>query len=116
MEKKIMSKEVIMETINKMVSKMENEEYKERFSDFNKSLQFSFTDNKEANCYIVFEGGTATLKEGETEEPDLSLTTTAEIMMQILNGELSPTRAFMGGKLKAKGHMNDLMKLQALMK
>ncbi|MHA2224641.1 MAG: SCP2 sterol-binding domain-containing protein [Candidatus Hodarchaeales archaeon] len=110
------SKEELMTSLKKMTSKMDDPKYKSRFSDFNKTLQFTFTDVEEVSCYIVFQGGTATLEEGISENPELGITTTTDAIMGIMNGSLSPTRAFMGGKVKAKGSMNDLMKLQALMK
>ncbi|MFW9794829.1 MAG: SCP2 sterol-binding domain-containing protein, partial [Candidatus Thorarchaeota archaeon] len=59
---------------------------------------------------------TATIIDGVAETAELVITTTTDAIMDIINGELSPTRAFMGGKVKAKGPMNDLIKLQALMK
>ena len=95
---------------------MDDPKYKERFADFNRTLQFHFTDDEGATCHIVFESGTATLKDGQAEDPELIITTTTEAIMGIMAGSLSPTRAFMGGKVKAKGAMKDLLKLQALMK
>jgi putative sterol carrier protein len=95
---------------------MDNPKFKERFADFNRTLQFHFTDDEDATCHIVFESGTATLKDGVANGPELVITTTTEAIMGIMDGSLSPTRAFMSGKIKAKGAMKDLLKLQALMK
>lgn len=110
------TKEELTSSLSKMVSRMEDPKYKERFADFNRTLQFHFTDDENATCHIVFEGGTATLKDGLADNPELEITTTTEAIMGIMDGSLSPTRAFMGGKVKAKGAMKDLLKLQALMK
>jgi putative sterol carrier protein len=110
------TKEELFESFAKMVSKMEDPKYKERFVNFNRTLQFHFTDDEEATCHIVFESGTATLKDGIADSPELVITTTTEVITNIMNGTLGPTRAFMGGKLKAKGAMKDLLKLQVLMK
>ncbi|MFX1535439.1 MAG: SCP2 sterol-binding domain-containing protein [Promethearchaeota archaeon] len=110
------TKEELMASLTKMTNKMEDPKYKTRFADFNKILQFNFTDEENFDCYIVFQGGTATIKEGKADTPDLEITTATTTIMGIMSGEISPTRAFMGGKLKAKGPMNDMMKLQALMK
>ena len=106
----------LMESLGKMVAKMDDPKYKERFADFNRTLQFYFTNDEDATCHIIFEGGTATLKDGVAESPELEITTSTEAIMEIMAGTLSPTRAFMGGKVKAKGAMKDLLKLQALMK
>lgn len=99
-----------------MVAKMDDPKYKSRYANFNKTLQFHFTDSEEANCHIVFHEGTATIVNGVNETAELVITTTTDSIMAIMDGSLSPTRAFMGGRVKAKGPMNDLIKLQALMK
>ncbi|MFW9777915.1 MAG: SCP2 sterol-binding domain-containing protein [Candidatus Heimdallarchaeota archaeon] len=110
------SKQEVMDSLAKMTSKMDDPKYQSRFADFNKTLQFSFTDLEDANCHIVFQGGTASIQEGIADNADLGITTTTDTIMGVMAGEISPTRAFMGGKIKAKGPMNDLLKLQALMK
>lgn len=95
---------------------MDDPKYQSRFADFNKTLQFHFTDDEGAVCHIVFKDGSAAIVDGVEEAAELVITTTTESIMAIMDGSLSPTRAFMGGKIKAKGPMNDLIKLQALMK
>ena len=110
------TKEELMDSLEKMVGKVELPANKKRFAKYNKTLQLDFTDIPEAVCYIVFHEGTATITEGVYDGAELKITTTSETIMAVLNGTLSPTRAFMSGQLKAKGPPNDLMKLQALMK
>jgi putative sterol carrier protein len=110
------TKEEVMTSLEKMIAKMEDPKYQSRFAEFNRTLQFHFTDNEDAACYIVFEGGAAIIKEGSVENPELVITTTTDTIMGIMDGTIGPTRAFMGGKIKAKGSMNDLLRLQALMK
>ncbi len=106
--------EELVEGIKKMVSKLDDPAYQERFADFNKTLQFNFTDTN--NYYLVFKDAKCEIKEGEIEEPDITITTQSEVIIDIMDGELSPTKAFMGGKLKAKGPMSDMLKMQMLMK
>ena len=110
------TKEELMSSLQKMVGKMDDPKYQSRFADFNKTLQFHFTDDEEATCHIIFKEGTATITDGVDVTAELVITTTTDSIMSIMDGSLSPTRAFMGGKIKAKGPMNDLIKLQALMK
>jgi len=99
-----------------MVGNIELPKNKKRFAKYNKTLQFEFTDNEEAVCHIIFNEGKATIVEGVDETAELIITTSTETIIAVINGTLSPTRAFMAGKIKAKGPPNDLMKLQALMK
>lgn len=110
------TKDEIMKSLEKMVGKIDDPKNQSRFADFNRTLQFHFTDNEEAVCHIVFKEGTATITDGVEISAELVITTTTEAIMAIMDGSLSATRAFMGGKIKAKGPMNDLIKLQALMK
>jgi len=110
------TKEELMKSLEKMVGKIELPKNKKRFANYNRTLQLEFTDNSDVVCHIVFNEGTATIVDGVDENADLMIITTTETIMAILDGRLSPTRAFIAGKVKANGPPNDLMKLQALMK
>ncbi|HME53777.1 MAG TPA: SCP2 sterol-binding domain-containing protein [Candidatus Lokiarchaeia archaeon] len=111
----MVEKEELMEALGKWAAKLDDESYKERFKGFDKTLQFDFTD-QEFNLLMIFKDETCTLEEGSVETPDIVITTPSDIIMGITNGEISPTKAFMGGKLKAKGNMKDMLKVQMLMK
>ena len=45
------------------------------------------------------------------DEADVTLTASADTFRAILDGDLSPTMAFMGGKLKVDGDMGEAMRL-----
>ncbi|MFX1285307.1 MAG: SCP2 sterol-binding domain-containing protein [Promethearchaeota archaeon] len=113
-----LSKEEIMEFIGKMVVKLDDEKLKVRFMDFNRTLQFDFIDNPSAACYIIFQDGTGSVKGGTTENPEFTITTTTKSIQDIIDGKLSPMRAFMNGKLKSKirddSSLNDMSRLLAL--
>lgn len=47
------------------------------------------------------------------EEADVTMTAEADVFREILDGERSPTTAFMTGKLKVDGSMGLAMKLAA---
>ncbi len=113
---RVPTKDELRTSLEKMIGKMDDPKYKSRYADFNRTLQFEFTDNEDAVCHIIFKEGTATIIDGVAEDAELVITTTTGAIMEIIDGSLSPTRAFMGGRVKAKGPMNDLIKLQALMK
>lgn len=52
---------------------------------------------------------------GEHPAPSLTITSTADDFMALVNGELNPMMAFMQGKIKVKGEMALAMKLQAIL-
>jgi putative sterol carrier protein len=109
-----MGSEELIEGIEKMVSKLDDPDMAERFEGFEKTLQFKFNDTE--NYYLVFKESKCEIKEGEIDEPDITIITDSQVIIDIMNRDLSPTKAFMGGKLKAKGPMSDMLKLQMLMK
>lgn len=108
-------KEELLEALGQWASKLDDPAYKERFKDFEKIMQFKFTD-VDFSILMEFKDETCTVKEGSIENPDVLIETESEIILGISDGEVSPTKAFMGGKLKAKGDMKDMLKIQMLMK
>ena len=106
--------EELLEGIKKMTSKLDDPAYQERFKGFNKTLQFNFTDTN--NYALKFSEKKCEIIPGDVENPDMIITTTSDVIIDIMDGELSPTKAFMGGKIKAKGPMTAMLKLQMLMK
>ena len=108
-------KDDLMAALGKWAAKLDDQNYKERFKGFDKTMQFNFTDAP-INLLMIFKNETCTLKEGTVPNPDVVITSASETIFGITRGEISPTRAFMGGKLKAKGNMSDMLKIQMLMK
>jgi putative sterol carrier protein len=104
-----------MEALNKWVGKVEEPGINEKFVDFNKTLQFVFT-NEDYHLMMVFQDQTCTLQEGEAENPEIVITTTSDTILGITNGKIKPVLAFMSGKIKTKGSMPDMLKVQTLMK
>lgn len=51
----------------------------------------------------------------EDSETDVTLTADADTFQEILEGELNPTAAFMGGKLSVDGDMGLAMKLGSVL-
>jgi putative sterol carrier protein len=56
----------------------------------------------------------AGVREGD-DEADVTLTAAAEVFQAILEGDTSPTAAFMQGKLSVDGNMGQAMKLAAVL-
>jgi len=65
--------------------------------------------------FVIEDEGTIMLDENGAragdEEADVTLTADAETFQGILSGDLNPTAAFMGGRLKVDGDMGMAMKL-----
>ena len=81
------------------------------------ALSDKLADNGcDGSALFVIEGEGAVRIEGETAEAsdaeaDVTMTAEADTFRGILDGEVSPTAAFMGGDLKIDGDMGKAMAL-----
>lgn len=65
--------------------------------------------------YLVeIKDGAAVLTEGAIDNPNVTVTVTGKDWIDILSGELDPTMAFMGGKLKIAGDLGLMMRFQQI--
>ncbi len=91
-----------------------NPEIKEKFRDVVKKIQFDFSDTKE-QYLLTIENGNATLSKESVSAPDVFISTTTEILAGIINKKINPVIAYSTRKIKVKGSMEDLLKLQKLL-
>ena len=109
------TKDEIEAGLKKVAKKLDDPKLKERFMKFNKTIQFSFKDMGLNYC-LTFENGTVKeMKEGSVEKPDVFVDIGGDIFIGILKKELNPINAYSSGKIKVKGEMTDLLKLQKLL-
>ena len=104
----------LIEALGQWTARLDDPTVKEKFAGFNKALQLNFTD-QEFNISMLFADQKCELKEGAVDNPDIVITTKSDIIMGISQKKIKPMPAFMTGKLKAKGPMEDMMKVQLLM-
>jgi putative sterol carrier protein len=55
------------------------------------------------------------LKEEIIKKPDILVTIKSDIFLGIIDKKLNPVTSYMTGKIKVKGAMGDLLKLQKIM-
>ncbi len=110
----MVTKADIMGALKKWLDIVKKPEVAAEFKGYNKTFQLSFPDIK-FDVQMVFTDGTAKLVEGKVANPDMSMTTKSDLFMGIASGEINPMEAFMEGKIKPKGDMADLEKLQIFM-
>lgn len=63
----------------------------------------------------AIKGGALTVTDGAIDGADMTMFTTSEDMLAIVNGELNAVSAFMQGKVRVDGNMSLAMKLQSLL-
>ncbi|MEM9756933.1 MAG: SCP2 sterol-binding domain-containing protein [Pseudomonadota bacterium] len=82
------------------------------------AIQAKLGDGFDGAAKFVIEGEGAVLVDGggvragdDSDEADVTMTADVDTFRDILSGDLNPTSAFMGGKLKVDGDMGTAMKL-----
>ncbi len=66
-------------------------------------FQFHFSDA--GSHHLVVNDGTLDIREGEHDDPSVSLNLSTETLKGIMSGEVNGMTAFMTGKLKATGNV-----------
>ncbi len=77
-------------------------------------IQFELTGEGGGAWHARIAGGRVTVAAGRTENPSVTLTASVRDYLAIVNGDLSPTSAFMGGKVQIQGDMQLALKMQRM--
>ncbi len=101
--------------LDKMIARFADPGVQTSLKGFTKSLQFKFTDSNEDWVIKCVDGKEASLTKETSAAPDITVTTTSEILSGIMDKKLNAMTAYMQKKIQVKGAMEDLMKLQKLM-
>lgn len=105
----------VLPHLEKIRAKFDDPVVQEKMSGFTKTLQLVFPDISETYVLAVKDGKDATLEKKSVEAPDMQITWSSDTFVGIQDKSMNPTNAYMSGKLKVKGSMDDLMKLQKFM-
>jgi putative sterol carrier protein len=109
------TKKDIEDTLNLVKAKFDDPKLKPRFVGFTKNMQFTFPDLNTSYLLKVNNGEVKSLSEENMPTPDIHVTIDSAIFIEILNKKTNPMTAYQTGKLKAKGNLTDLLKLQKLL-
>ncbi len=82
---------------------------------FNRTLLFHFTDTNEDWIIRCVEGTQATLEKASMPNPDVTITTTTDLLAGVMDRKVNAMTAYMQRKIQTKGPMEDLMKMQKLL-
>jgi len=98
-----------------VAAKLEDAELREYFTRFYKTVQFNYPDIDLSYIMEISGGRVNELKEGIVSRPDIVVTLDSDTFLAILNRETNALDAYSAGKIKYKGAMTDLLKLQRLL-
>lgn len=79
-------------------------------------IQFDISGEGGGKFYVVIKDQRCTLFEGEAEGPEMTISASKDDWYAIAKGELDGARAYLTGRLRAQGSMNDLMRMQSIFK
>jgi putative sterol carrier protein len=88
--------------------------FQQTLKGFTKTMQFSLTDLKEEYLFTFTDGKLTNLEKKNLPNANIIITTTNSVMESVMNKTSNPMTAYMTGKIKVKGAMDDLMRLQNL--
>ncbi|MFX0185720.1 MAG: SCP2 sterol-binding domain-containing protein [Candidatus Hodarchaeota archaeon] len=111
-----MSETEAISGINKMLENFHTEKAKKAFRKWTKTMAFEFTDIEKTFYTNIDKGVPGEVIEGEPEKANIKITTDSATWKGIMSGEISGMKAYTAKKLKVKGSMPDLLKLQKVMK
>ena len=66
-------------------------------------------------AFSVANGEVKSMEERAIENPDINVTIDGSVLLEIINKSTNAMQAYMAGKIKVKGSMTDLLKLQKLL-
>ena len=108
-------KEEVVVALNGVKSKLESPALQPSFVDFTKTMQFNFPDLNTSFLFRIENGVLQEFSESKVEKPDILVTSSSDTLLAIMNKKMGAMSAYTTGKLKVRGSMKDLLKLQKLM-
>jgi len=109
------SKEEVTTLLASMRAKMDDPATQASLQGFTKTIQFSFPDLGTSYLFRIENGAVKESGEASIEKPDIGVSMSSDTLVAIASNKMSGMSAFMTGKLKVRGSVGDLMKLQKLM-
>ncbi|MGD0524339.1 MAG: SCP2 sterol-binding domain-containing protein [Polyangiaceae bacterium] len=79
------------------------------------TFQFELAGDGGGTYHVTIDDGTMAVAEGPADAPSTTIKMAADDYIQMVNGKLSGTMAFMKGKLKVSGNVMLAQKMQAFL-
>ena len=105
----------ILPYLEKIQKRFDDPAFQNIFKGYTKTYQIVFSDVSEAYILKIEDGQKATLEKGKAEKPNLTVTTTTDTLIGIMEKRVNPMTAYSMRKITSIGSMDDLLKLQKLL-
>lgn len=100
--------------MQKILERFDNPSVQSSMKGFTRNLLFKFTDTNEQFVIRAVDGKEASLSKETIASPDITVTTTTDILAGVMDRKVNPMTAYMQRKIQVKGPMEDLVKMQKL--
>jgi len=77
-------------------------------------IQYDISGECGGKFHMVIREQRCILREGEADDPRITISASKDDWYAIAKGELDGPSAFLTGRLRAQGNMNELMRMQSL--
>lgn len=101
--------------LQKIVDRFSNPSIQSSLKGFTRAMLFRFTDTNEDWLIRAVDGKAAALVKETLANPDITITTTTEVLAGVMDRKINGMTAYMQRKIQTKGPMEDLIKMQKLM-
>ncbi|MHA1124353.1 MAG: SCP2 sterol-binding domain-containing protein [Candidatus Heimdallarchaeota archaeon] len=106
--------EEIIAEMNKLREKMTSEKLAHHFKNWNKTMQYHFTDTDEYWYIKLVNGQPEEPVKGKVEKPEISYKMSTTDYFALMRNEVKGLKLYNSGRLKIKAAMPDILKLQKL--
>ena len=110
----MIARDELLDTIKGQAAKFTDERVSKAYKKWNKTVQYYFPDMDEYYKIVLKNGEPVEVAQGKSEKPDIQYEMTTDTFLEIVNKKLTGMKAYNQKKVKVKGSMPDLMKLQKL--
>lgn len=102
------------DTVEQFFTELPSKVNPAKVAGMNAVFQFNITGDGGGDWSVKIADGKAEVNKGAAAAPNITLTSTDENWLSIVNGKTSGQTAFLTGKLKIQGDMSLAMKLQSV--
>jgi len=100
--------------IDELLADMPKRWLPEKSAGIHAVIQLDLSGDNPQQAQFIIDNGSLDIKPGPAANPNLVLTAKAEDYLAINNGELDAVKAFMQGRIKAKGDLGLALKFQSM--
>ncbi len=101
-------------TVDQLLADMPQRWLPDKAAGIHATIQLDLSGDQPRQTRFIISDGALEIQPGPAENPNLTLTASAADYMAMSNGDLDAVKAYMQGKLKAKGDLGLALKFQSM--